>query len=250
MAMARILVIDDDQVYAETVCGYLELKGHVAFAGHTAKAGLALVRSVQPDLVLLDIRLPDMDGMDACEQIQRITNAPIVYLTVVDGDVNVSRGLQSGDDYCVKASTSLAVLAAKVEAKLRRVRAARATVTSYDDGGLYVDWPGQRVERGGLRVELSTLEGRLLFCLVERIGQVVSRSELLDVVWGESGDRKPHNLATLVSRVRRKIEPEPSDPRYILSHRGVGYSFEDHRAGDGLLGLDAITDAEGSLDTR
>jgi DNA-binding response OmpR family regulator len=220
---ASILVVEDDEQIAELMRDFLEADG---FRVRHAASGLETSRQLEqgrPDLVLLDVMLPDESGFEICRRLRRDSNVPVLFLSARDGDADKIRGLGlGGDDYIVKSATPAEVVA-RVKAVLRRVAPADG-LRRLRFGGLEVDLAAHEVNCEGQQVELTAREFELLRVLVEHPRQVFSRDQLFELVWGSFGDRSA--VAVYVARLRQKIEPEPSSPRYIVTVWGAGYRLD------------------------
>jgi DNA-binding response OmpR family regulator len=228
-----VLVVDDDPKVARLIRASLGAEGYEVLHAADGVIGVEMVETEQPDMVLLDVMMPRMDGMQACRRIRELSDVPIVLLTALAADADRIRGLDLGaDDYVVKPF-SPGELAARVRAIMRRARPERAHGTPvYDDGCLRIDVDRREISRGGEPIRLSRTESRLLRVLVENPGRVFLHEELQSRVWGEEYGASSEQLRTYVKYLRRKIEPEPETPRYILTQPGVGYLFRAARPGE------------------
>jgi DNA-binding response OmpR family regulator len=224
----RILVIDDDANLVRVVRQYLEPDGHMVLGSQEAQEGLRLVVNWHPDLILLDIVMPDMDGRQLCERVRRVSQVPIVFLTSLGEEMDIVSALVAGaDEYLVKPPRGNE-LRARIRALLRQGGVPDHLQNYYDDGYLVVDVAARRVQRHGSRVDLSPIEFRLLSYLVARRGQLISRQELIEAAWGHVQGRSSALLHLYIRYLRAKLEPEPSHPRYLLNRFGEGYWFEPH----------------------
>ncbi len=219
---ARVLVIDDDR----KLCGLLsEYLGGAGFDVHTAQsgdAGLPLLRSVQPDIVVLDLMLPGMSGFDICRSIRRSSDVPIIMLTARGEVTDRVVGLELGaDDYMPKPFEPRE-LVARIQAILRR---GRTHEEGWSFGALRVDPERRAVYLDGEPVPLTTAEFDLLELLIRSRGRVLSRTSILDGVKGESWDAFDRSIDVLVSRLRQKLDDDPKQPRYVRTVRGAGYAF-------------------------
>jgi DNA-binding response OmpR family regulator len=216
-----ILVVEDDEQIAELMRDFLEAEGYrVRLAGSSQQTSeqLALGR---PDLVLLDVMLPDESGFEICRRLRRDSTVPVLFLSARDSDADKIRGLGlGGDDYIVKSATPAEVVA-RVKAVLRRTSPAGQSVRF---GELEVDLAAHEVSRDGRSVELTARELALLRVLVEHPRRVFSRDQLFEHVWGSYGDRSA--VAVYIGRLRQKIEPDPAKPRYIVTVWGAGYRLD------------------------
>jgi DNA-binding response OmpR family regulator len=230
--MKTILVVDDEPRIAALARDYLEHAGYAVVVAGDGRAALDAVRRSRPDLVVLDLGLPEIDGLDVTREIRRDSTLPIVMLTARDDEVDKLLGLELGaDDYLTKPF-SPRELVARVKAVLRRVdasanpSAAREVIRA---GDVTLDVPRMRVEVAGRGVDLTPTEFQLLATLAAQPGRIFTRSQLLDAVHGVAFESYERAIDTHVKNIRRKLEPEPRSPRYVLTVYGVGYRFADER---------------------
>ena len=226
--MKRVLVVEDESRIARLVRDYLEHAGfEVAVAGD-GEVALAETRRARPDLVVLDLGLPGRDGLDVARSLRRTSNVPIVMLTARGEETDRVVGLELGaDDYVVKPF-SPRELVARVRAVLRRAEAAGAGGTEVlRVADVEVDLPRMRVAVGGRPVELTPTEFQLLATMAREPGRVFTRGQLLDAVHGVAFESYERAVDAHVKNLRRKIEPTPGHPRYLLTVHGVGYRFAD-----------------------
>jgi two-component system response regulator MtrA len=217
----RILVIDDDTALAEMIGIVLRAEGFEATMCADGDGALAAFRSAQPDVVLLDVMLPGMDGTQVCRLIREESNVPIIMLTAKSDTVDVVQGLESGaDDYVVKPFKPKE-LVARIRARLRHTQEAVAEQLTVGD--LEIDVTGHRVSRGGEPIPLTPLEFDLLVALARKPWQVFSREVLLERVWGYRHSADTRLVNVHVQRLRSKIEHDPENPEIVLTVRGVGY---------------------------
>ncbi len=224
----KILVIDDDPGLSQLLRISLEREGFQVFNAGGGQEGLRMAYEHQPDLIILDIMMPEMDGWATCQRLRSVSDTPILILSAREEQDAVVRGLSLGaDDYVIKPC-SFEELRARIYALLRRTQrhAPKAWKMVYDDGYLYIDLANGIVKREGELVSLTPTESRLLIYLVGQMGRVVPREELLQQVWGPEYERAVGYLSVYIRYLRRKIEPDPSNPRYIRTHWRRGYSFE------------------------
>ena len=223
---ASILLVEDDPSIREVTALGLRAAGFTVTTAADGVDGLDRWRSDRPDLVLLDVMLPRMDGLEVCRAIRREATTPIVMLTARADTIDVVVGLESGADDYVRKPFELPELVARVRAALRR-RSDPADVASADPaielGGLRIDLAGRTVERDGADIPLTRTEFDLLVELARRPGQVFTRDVLLDRVWGYDylGDSRLVDVA--IGRLRSKVERDPSAPTLVLTVRGTGY---------------------------
>jgi DNA-binding response OmpR family regulator len=232
-SQARVLVVEDDQHIRELVLLHLGLEGLSTASSGDGAAGLQLARTEHFDLIILDVMLPGLDGVTVCRAIRRephLKDVPILMLTARREESDKVNGLESGaDDYLTKPF-GVREFVARVRALLRRRRAAanasahQAAVTV---GALHVD-PARRLARvDGREVDLTAHEFDLLYVLASSRGIVFSRDALVQRVWGGDTHITERSVDTLIKRLRKKIEIDPADPRYILTVWGTGYKFAD-----------------------
>jgi DNA-binding response OmpR family regulator len=223
-----ILVVEDEMKIARLVRDYLEHAGFEVIVTGNGEAALASARGAKPDLVVLDLGLPGLDGLDVTRELRRSSSIPIVILTARGDEVDRVVGLELGaDDYVVKPF-SPKELVARVRAVLRRTEVARAgppEVIRVAD--LEVDMSRLRASVGGRTVDLTPTEFHLLATLASEPGRVFTRAQLLDAVHGVAFESYERAIDAHVKNLRRKIEPAPGRPRYLLTVHGVGYRFAD-----------------------
>jgi two-component system, OmpR family, alkaline phosphatase synthesis response regulator PhoP len=225
--MTTVLVVEDEIEIARVVRDYLDNAGFDVIVVGDGGSAIASVRSAKPDLLVLDLGLPGRDGLDVAREIRRWSNTPIVMLTARGDETDRVVGLELGaDDYVVKPF-SPKELVARIRAVLRRTRAADRGAEILRAGDVEVDTAKMRVSVGGRPVELTPTEFQLLSTLVAEPGRVFTRGQLLDAVHGVAIESYERAIDAHVKNIRRKIEPEPGSPRYVLTVHGVGYRFAD-----------------------
>ena len=224
----HILVVEDEMKIARLVRDYLEDAGFQVTAVGDGDAALASVRGAKPDLVVLDLGLPSVDGLDVAREIRRTSTTPIVMLTARGDESDRIVGLELGaDDYVVKPF-SPKELVARVRAVLRRTDPATGAKAEHVRvGDLEIDLVRLRVAVGGDPVELTPTEFDLLVTLAREPGRVFTRGQLLDAIHGVAIESYERAIDAHVKNLRRKIEPEPRAPRFVLTVHGVGYRFAD-----------------------
>lgn len=223
MAGPRILVVDDESVLAGVVVNYLDRAGFDARACGDGGSAVGLVREWQPEVVLLDLGLPGLDGMEVCRRIREFSNCYVIMLTARDEEVDKLDGLAAGADDYVTKPFSVRELVARVQAVLRRPRGALAQEARVL-GDLALDLDARAVRVAGDPVELTRTEFDLLQALSERPGAAVTRRQLMDAVWGEGWVGDDHVVDVHVAKIRRKLDPDPA--RFIGTVRGVGYRLD------------------------
>lgn len=230
----KILVIEDDATLREALAYNLNRQGYEAETAANGITGLELARQINPDLVLLDIMLPGMDGFDVCRIIRQELSTPIIILTARDDEIDRVLGLEMGaDDYLTKPF-SMRELMARVKANLRRVRLDQVEAELQADtkskvvifGNLEIDFPRREVRLNGQPVPLKPKEYELLVFLVKSKGHMLSRDLILERVWGWEFRGGSRTVDVHIRWLREKIEPDPSEPSRIITVRGAGYRFE------------------------
>jgi len=227
----KILVVDDDDALVRLFDQILTGKGYEVLKASNGQEALRLFFAHKPDLVLLDIVMPELDGWQTCSRIRDLSDVPIIMLTGQQkSEDDVVRGLDYGaDDYLLKPVGSKELLA-RVRAILRRAELPPALDVekrvTYSDDYLAVDIAERKVMVNGKRVKLTPIEFRLLALLVENAGRILTHQQLLEKVWGWEYADDLDYVRIYISHLRRKIEPEPAKPRYILTEPGVGYYFQ------------------------
>ena len=227
--MKTILVVDDEPKIVQFARDYLEHAGFSVLTAFNAKTALAVVRSAKPDLLVLDLGLPDMDGLDVTRTLRKDANVPIIMLTARGEETDKLVGLELGaDDYMTKPF-SPKELVARVRAVLRRseVTAANALADIIRAADLTLEVPRLRTTVGKRTVELTPTEFQLLATLASQPGRIFTRSQLLDAIHGVAFESYERAIDAHIKNIRRKIEPNPRQPRYILMVYGVGYKFAD-----------------------
>ncbi|MGH3797992.1 MAG: MtrAB system response regulator MtrA [Pseudonocardiaceae bacterium] len=218
---ARVLVVDDDPALAEMLTIVLRGEGFETTVVMDGSKAMPALRELKPDLVLLDLMLPGMNGIDVCKAIRAESGVPIVMLTAKGDTVDVVLGLESGaDDYVVKPFKPKE-LVARVRTRLRRTETAPAELLTVGD--VIIDVPGHQVRRSGRAVSLTPLEFDLLVALARKPRQVFTREVLLEQVWGYRHAADTRLVNVHVQRLRSKVETDPEHPEVVLTVRGVGY---------------------------
>jgi two-component system, OmpR family, alkaline phosphatase synthesis response regulator PhoP len=225
--VARILVVDDEPRITRLVRDYLENAGFAVTAAHDGAEALMRARTERPDLVVLDLGLPGLDGLDVTRSLRRDSGVPIIMLTARDDEADRVVGLELGADDYVTKPFSPRELVARVRAVLRRRDAAAEGAETLTAGDLVLDVPRMRAEVGGRRVELTTTEFQLLSAMARQPGRVFTRSQLLDAIHGVAFESYERAIDAHVKNIRRKIEPDPRAPRHLLTVYGVGYRLTD-----------------------
>lgn len=220
----KVLLVDDEPTILETVENKLRREGYSVFTAATAEDGMRLYRQTKPDLLILDIMLPQRSGFDLCRAIRRDSSVPIIFLTARASEADRITGFDlGGDDYVVKPF-NLSELAARVKAVLRRSSGEPAQEV-VERGNLRIDPKSLEATLEGEPLKLSPKEFALLYFLMRHAGQVFSRDVLLDRVWGQDAFVSPRTVDVHIRWLRERIEPDPSRPVRLVTIRGVGYKF-------------------------
>jgi DNA-binding response OmpR family regulator len=222
-----ILVVEDDRQIAEIVSDYLRHAGFAVLTATTGERALELAASRHPDLVILDLRLPRIDGFEVARRLRRESTVPIIMLTARVEEADRIGGLDVGADDYVTKPFSPRELVARVRAVLRRTSAASPEGGVLRIADLALDVPRMSARRAGDSIELTTTEFQLLAALARHPGRVFTRTQLLDAVRGDQGEPFDRAIDAHVKNIRRKIEPDPHKPRYLLTVYGVGYKCAD-----------------------
>ena len=220
----RLLVVEDDQILCDTLAYNLRREGYEVTASGDGGEALQLAREQAFDLIVLDLMLPTLDGLSICRVLRKEQRTPIIMLTARSGEVDRILGLETGADDYIGKPFSLGELLARVRAVLRRITP--EATTHLEAGDLSLDLISRRVYRVGKELRLSHKEFDLLATLIRNVGSALSRDQLLQQVWGYDypGDRRTVDVH--IRWLREKVEPDPADPRRIVTVRGVGYRFE------------------------
>jgi DNA-binding response OmpR family regulator len=227
--MKTILVVDDEPKIVQIARDYLEHAGLAVLAAGEGHAALAAARSAKPDLVILDLGLPGMDGLDVARALRKESNIPIIMLTARGEETDKLVGLELGADDYITKPFSPKELIARVRAVLRRMDASIANAGSdvVRAADIVLDVPRMQATVGGRPVELTPTEFELLATLARQPGRIFTRAQLLDAIHGVAFESYERAIDAHVKNIRRKIEPNPREPRYILMVYGVGYKFAD-----------------------
>jgi DNA-binding response OmpR family regulator len=225
--MPRILIVDDEPKIVRLVADYLEDGGFSIVTARTGDEALMRVRTDSPDLVVLDLGLPGLDGLDVTRAIRRNGELPIIMLTARDDETDRIIGLELGADDYVTKPFSPRELVARVRAVLRRHSGGGGEAEVLHIGDLELDVPRMRVTRDGTLVELTATEFSMLAHMARQPGRVFTRSQLLDAIHGVAFESYERAIDAHVKNIRRKLEPDPRAPRYLLTVYGVGYRLAD-----------------------
>jgi two-component system, OmpR family, KDP operon response regulator KdpE len=224
----HILVVDDEPRLLSFLRSELKASGYQVSVANDGKSALKAAAARGPDLVILDVGLPDMDGIEVCRKLRETSRVPILMLTARASDSDKVTGLESGaDDYLTKPF-STPELVARVRALLRRVRIAdtEGPTAEFRCGDFVIDYQRRKVQMRGEEVRLSATEFKLLEELCRNAGRVLLREELLARVWGSGYRKEVQYVWVYIGYLRNKLEKDPKHPEYILTYPGVGYSFK------------------------
>lgn len=227
----QVLVVDDEPRMIDFIRMNLELEGFQVISANNGLDALEMIRTKLPDLVVLDVMMPQLDGFETLRMLREFSSIPVIMLTAKGEEDDRVRGLELGADDYVTKPFSPRELSSRVRAVLRRAEMPSTpsqAVLKVDDY-LSVDFNQREVIVDGERVKLRPTEYRLLYHLIENAGWTVTHEQLLAKVWGYEYRDEAHYVRLYVNYLREKIEPDPSQPRYILTERGVGYRFVDFR---------------------
>jgi len=228
---ATILLVDDEESVQKLLTYPLERDGYRVVQAHDGDEAIARFDTEEIDLVVLDVMLPKLDGLEVCKRLRARSAVPIVMLTARDDELDKVLGLELGADDYITKPFSIREFRSRVRALLRRASTPRYEPRDeevIDVRGLRIDPARRVVEVAGGPVQLTYVEFELLRTLAQRPGRVFSRQQLLEALWGGSDYREPRTIDVHVRHLREKLEPDPREPRYILTVRGVGYRFREH----------------------
>ena len=228
MNSASILVVDDEPQIRRVLRTTLSFRGYVITEAATGEEAVELARKIKPDLILLDVNLPGISGIETCREIRRSTETPIIMLTVRNAERDKVVALDAGADDYVTKPFGIEELLARVRASLRRHTSAE-TVLAFHSKELSVDFESRRVMVGGEEVHLAPKEFEVLRELITNQGKPVSHRKLLQSVWGPEYGEETENLRVVINQLRKKIEKDHSQPRYILTEPWVGYRFQPQK---------------------
>lgn len=225
-----VVVADDDPRLLRLVQYNLHQAGYRVLTASDGNRALRLAETENPDLLLLDIRMPLMDGLEVCRRVRNFSTVPIIMVTAKDSEEDKVAGLDAGaDDYLTKPFGAPELMA-RVRAVLRRAKLYTSETAEpvFETGGLKVDFAQQLAYLDGRPVNLTPTEYRIIAYLARNAGRVVTQSDLLTKVWGPEYENEAHLLRVNIARLRQKIEPDPSSPRYVITRPGIGYYLAKH----------------------
>jgi two-component system, OmpR family, KDP operon response regulator KdpE len=222
----HILVVDDEPQITRVLRTALTAHGYDVRVAHDGESALELMRDWHPDLVVTDLAMPNIDGVELCRQIRRASEIPIIVLSVRDQEKTKIEALDAGADDYVTKPFSVDELMARVRANLRRLREVSASVPLIEDGEFRIDLDAHGVMVSGREVRLTPKEFDLLVYLAQHPRKVITTRKLLAAVWGANSTEQPEYVRVFVNHLRKKLESDPENPRYILTDPWVGYRFE------------------------
>lgn len=229
MNAASILVVDDEPQIRRVLRSTLTFRGYELLEAGSGEEALELARKVKPDLILLDVNLPGMSGVETCRELRRFTAVPIIMLTVRNAERDKVVALDAGADDYVTKPFGIEELLARVRASLRRHSSAEA-IPAFHSKELSVDFESRRVSTLGEEVHLAPKEFEVLKHLIAQQGKPVSHRRLLQAVWGPEYGEETENLRVVINQLRKKIEKDPAQPKFILTEPWVGYRFQPPKA--------------------
>ncbi|MCW2781641.1 MAG: kdpE [Marmoricola sp.] len=219
----RILVVDDEPAILRTLAIGLRAHGHDVLTAADGRTALDAIREDDPDLVILDLGLPDLSGVEVLKQLRSWTRLPVIVLSARTESTDKVEALDVGADDYVTKPFGMDELLARIRAAGRRAGADQPVL---DTGDLHIDLAARQVRRGGAAVRLTPTEWGLLELLVRTPGRLVSQKELLHEVWGPAYDRETNYLRVYIGTLRKKLEADPAHPRHLITEPGMGYRFE------------------------
>lgn len=223
---SAILLIDDDETLLELLADHLRVAGYAPLLARSGPEGLQRAATEQPDLIVLDVMMPGMDGWEVCQRLRENTAVPIIMLTAKRQELDKLRGFRLGVDDYVTKPFSFAELTARIGAVLARAQRDAPAGRLFTSGDLTIDFERHRVTVGGQPVELTPTEYRLLALLARHPHRTIPAEQLLADIWGPEYAGEVKHVKHYIWSLRQKIEADPGDPRHILTERGFGYRFE------------------------
>lgn len=226
----KILIIDDEEHIVELIRYNLEASGYLTLEAYNGLDGLKLAREEVPDLVLLDLMLPGMDGLEVCKRLRaddKLKNIPIIMLTAKSEEIDKILGLELGADDYITKPFSVRELNARVKALLRRINTKIEESDTYSFNDVEIDYLKHEVKKNGEKVDLTLKEFELLDILVRNNGKVLTRDLLLDKIWGYEYVGETRTVDVHIRHLRQKLEADDRNPRYIETVRGIGYRFNN-----------------------
>ena len=223
----KILVVDDEKRIVDILKAYLEKEGYAAIAAYDGRLALDLARSQSPDLIILDLMLPEVSGWDVCRELRRESDIPIIMLTARDDITEKIVGLEIGADDYVSKPFDPKEIVSRVRAVLRRSEGKVHPKATLKVGDIIIDTDKRLVRRGDRNIELTPIEFEVLRVMAESPGRVYSRMQFLDNVQGDAYEGYERTIDSHIKNLRKKIELDPEHPKYIVTVYGVGYKLEE-----------------------
>ncbi len=225
--MPNLILIDDDPGLTDLLADYLQTQGHTVRVANDGLSGVRLVFTTKPDLIVLDVTMPQRDGWEILTRIREMTTIPVIMLTARDEEANILKGFALGADDYVTKPFSFAQLAARIQAVLARAgQSPQDDTTELRQGELVVNLTTKHVWRGKEMIHLTPTEFKLLVVMMQRAGTVITPTELVNEVWGEQYADDIGYVRRYIWHLRKKIEPDSESPKYIHNERGFGYRFQ------------------------
>ncbi len=226
MAVTRVLVVDDEPQIRRALIANLKTRGYEVDLAATGEEALRLAAERHPDVVILDLGLPGIDGIEVVEGLRGWTDVPIIVLSVRESEADKVAALDAGADDFVTKPFGMGELLARLRAAVRRSAPAAETEATVATDDFVIDLVAKKVSKGGTEQRLTPTEWHLVEVLVRNPGRLVTQRQLLQEVWGPQYERETNYLRVYMAQVRRKLEPDPSQPRYFITEPGMGYRFE------------------------
>lgn len=223
--MNVILIIDDDPSLHNLLSQYLEQQNYQIIHADDGREGIRLLFEQRPNLIVLDVMMPNLDGWSTLERIREMSSLPVILLTAKDAEADKLKGFRLGGDDYVTKPFSFAELSARIEAVLKRADGNNRRSSTLQVGGLVVDPVHHLVSRDGQAIELTPTEFKLLEVFMRAPGQVFTQEQLVAKVWGDEYADEVGYIRRYIWHLRQKIEPEPNDPTYLHNERGIGYKL-------------------------
>lgn len=227
--LRKILIVEDDPGIQMSLQDEFESEGYQVFVANDGAKGLSMTKEKKPDLIILDIMLPELDGYEVCKRLRKEgNNTPIIMLTVKDKEIDKVLGLEFGADDYVTKPFSLRELLARVKSIFRRIEDHPTEINTFCIGETELDFKKYEARKRGQKIEYTPLEFQMLRLLVKQKGEVLTRDNFLDHIWGEDNlVVSSRTIDSHIANIRKKIEEDPSNPKFITSIRGVGYKLND-----------------------